>query len=148
MTTKTKPINRYELLAGGHTESRWVQVDAKDAESTTTKIIPRVNPISGKTTYYRLETTHYEVGDIVETERDLVDVFDKNNIESKRKFKKLEKNENSSFQESINTQKLLNKMTYIQLCDHAADEEIDIEGLKSKKEVIEAITGTKEFQST
>jgi hypothetical protein len=62
------------------------------------------------------------------------------------KFEEVVSNYQQAPQESIN-RKLLEKMTYTQLCEYATDEEIDVEGLNSKKEVLKAIVETQELQS-
>ena len=137
MTTQKK-LRKFRLKSGGHSDQKWVEAEPGDED--TGRLVEQTDPFTGKKSLRKLVRTSYEPvegRDIVESTEDLVTKFGCN-PDGVYRFEEVTDEGQPVVQESINV-KLLKKMTVAGLRDYAAEEEIDVEGLELKADLIEAI---------
>lgn len=131
-----KPLMRFRLLRGGHSEQRWVPATPEEVEADLPGIVERPG---GKK--FRLVKRDYDAnGDNeIETDRDLEKLFNSNGPMGK-KFHRID-NEPSGAAGSPypNPWDNLEDMTEDQLRSFARSQEIEIKGAKTKDEIIAAL---------
>ena len=128
-------VRKFRLKSGGHSDQRWVEAEPGDKD--TGRLIEQTDPFTGKRSLRKLVRTSYNPGDVVESTEDLVAKFGCNPAGVYR-FEEVTDEGQPVIQESINT-KLLKKLTVNELKNYAEEEEIDVEGIELKADLVEAI---------
>ena len=125
--TAEKPKTRkFRLLRGGHSASHWEKATKADAGNE--RLVEKTDPFTQEKSLHKLVTTRYEVGDTVEYDGDLVEKFGPNKFE-----------EITNSNANVMNEKLLSRMTVAQLKEYAEAEEIDIEGISAKADLVSVI---------
>jgi len=127
---------RFELLAGSHSETQWVEVPPEDRfKARVIEGPPGVFKTLKRASYIKNDGMP---GDIIETDRDLEEIFNRKNV--RPKFKRLYEGQQPAPQPATDNTKLFEMLTIAQLKSYAEDEEIELGDATTKVAIIEALT--------